>query len=111
MSESELESLQCFPFHVPETGERSAGLIKQRLEELTGVPWEVREKDNLFDVWYVCRQWRSLPVLTTLEDPDNWLFTFATPPFDRSRWILDEELLKLAAMVAARWAQGPREVL
>lgn len=44
MPESELESLQCFPFHVPETGERSAGLIKQRLEELTGVPWEVREK-------------------------------------------------------------------
>lgn len=101
--ESELESLQCFPFHVPETGEkegwekaREERLIKRKLEELSGVPWEVRGYSSDTDLVFMCKQ-------------GEW--KFRTYPLDSFREILDEDLLKLAAMVAARWAQGPREVL
>lgn len=82
---------------------RNERLIKQRLEELTGVKWEVRERSHDFDCQYICRQ------AGTRERQER--FAFATPPYDRSRQIRDEELLKFAAMAAARWERDSSEVL
>lgn len=89
---------------------RNERLIKQRLEELTGVPWEVREKSNFHDICYICRQWPRLSVFENVPK-QSLVFSFATPPYDRSRQIRDEELLKFAAMAAARWERDSSEVL
>lgn len=89
---------------------RKEQLIKQRLEELTGVEWEVRERSHGFDCQYICRQWPRLSVFESVPK-QSLVFSFATPPYDRSRQIRDEELLKFAAMAAARWERDSSEVL